>query len=191
MVIIYELRTICASYKRKCDLSNSLVLSYIILRKYTTPMCVIKMKRISKLRLTSILVYLAYNLYNCQKRWYNNIDYMSFYNTTFEEGGCMRVRYKNRRRENRTLKLLVTAAIALLVIVVSVRAVTLWEKLKKNQVEISNLQQQIEEQKTRSKEIEDFAKETQTRKYIEQIAREKLGLVYPGEIIFEKKDTKK
>ena len=40
----------------------------------------------------------------------------------------------------------------------------------------------------RSEEIAEFERYTQTRKYIEDTAREKLGLVYPGEIIFKNED---
>ena len=48
---------------------------------------------------------------------------------------------------------------------------------------------QIESEQLRSEEIAEFEKYTQTRKYIEDTARDKLGLVYPGEIIF-KNDSK-
>ena len=37
----------------------------------------------------------------------------------------------------------------------------------------------------RSLEIEEYEKYTQTKKYIEEVARDKLGLVYEGEILFK------
>ena len=45
--------------------------------------------------------------------------------------------------------------------------------------------EQIAEEEERTKEIEEYAKYTQTKKYIEEVAKDKLGLVYEGEIIFK------
>ncbi len=51
------------------------------------------------------------------------------------------------------------------------------------------LKEQIEYEEQRSEDIADFERYTQTRKYIEDTAKEKLGLVYPGEIIFKNTDS--
>ena len=50
------------------------------------------------------------------------------------------------------------------------------------------LQQQIEAEEERALEIEEFEKYTQTKKYIEEVARDKLGLVYDGEVLFKDED---
>ena len=47
------------------------------------------------------------------------------------------------------------------------------------------LTEQIEQEKLRKEEIEEFKKYTETKKYIEETAREKLGLVYEYEIIIQ------
>ena len=47
------------------------------------------------------------------------------------------------------------------------------------------LDMQIEAEKKRTEEIEEFRKYTKTKKYIEDVAREKLGLVYEDEIIIQ------
>ena len=47
------------------------------------------------------------------------------------------------------------------------------------------LQEQIEAEQERTKEIEEYEKYTQTKKYIEEVAKDKLGLVHEGEIIFK------
>ena len=49
---------------------------------------------------------------------------------------------------------------------------------------LGELNAQIAAQNRRTKEIEEYEKYTHTKKYVEEIAREKLGLVYPGEIVF-------
>ena len=46
----------------------------------------------------------------------------------------------------------------------------------------------IEAEKERAQEIEEFEKYTKTKKYIEDVAREKLGLVYEDEIIIQTED---
>lgn len=46
------------------------------------------------------------------------------------------------------------------------------------------LEQQIEQQKDVQKYLEERTKYVQTKKYIEEMAKSKLGLVYPDEIIF-------
>ena len=51
--------------------------------------------------------------------------------------------------------------------------------------EIAELAAKIEDEEKRTDEIEEFRKYTQTKRYVEEVAKEKLGLVYDGEIIFQ------
>ena len=53
---------------------------------------------------------------------------------------------------------------------------------------ISDLNAQIAAQNRRTNEIEEYEKYTHTKQYVEEIAKEKLGLVYPGEIVFMPED---
>ena len=48
----------------------------------------------------------------------------------------------------------------------------------------ADLERRIERQIERSAEIEAYEKYTKTRKYFEEVAKEKLGLIYEGEILF-------
>lgn len=50
------------------------------------------------------------------------------------------------------------------------------------------LEAQIEAEETRAEEIEEYSKYVQTNAYVEQVAKEKLGLVYEDEIIFKKEN---
>ena len=54
--------------------------------------------------------------------------------------------------------------------------------------DIQQLNEQIAEEEQRSEEIEEYRKYTQTKKYAEDVAKEKLGLVYEGEIIFKEEE---
>lgn len=47
------------------------------------------------------------------------------------------------------------------------------------------LEEQIEQQQQVQQDLQERAKYVQTKKYIEEIAKSKLGLVYPDEIIFK------
>ena len=99
-----------------------------------------------------------------------------------------RARYKRRRSQNRAGIIWASFVVLILVTVVSIKSVGLMKKAKDYEAKEAALQQQIEQEMARSEEIAEFERYTQTRKYIEDTAREKLGLVYPGEIIFKNED---
>ncbi|SHN60551.1 Cell division protein FtsB [Butyrivibrio hungatei DSM 14810] len=99
-----------------------------------------------------------------------------------------RARYKRRRSQNRAGVIWASFVVLILVTVVSIKSVGLMKKAKDYEAKEAALQQQIEQEMARSEEIAEFERYTQTRKYIEDTAREKLGLVYPGEIIFKNED---
>ena len=95
-----------------------------------------------------------------------------------------RVAYR-KRNQNRFSMFLVTLVVMMVMAVVAVRSVGLQQKIDIKRQELALLEAQIEEEELRELEIEEFAKEVQTKGFIENIAREKLGLVYEGEILFK------
>ncbi len=99
-----------------------------------------------------------------------------------------RARYKRRRSQNRAGFLWASFVVLILVSVVSIKSVSLVKKVKEYEAKEASLQVQIEEEMARTDEIAEFERYTQTRKYIEDTAKDKLGLVYPGEIIFKNED---
>lgn len=98
-----------------------------------------------------------------------------------------RVAYR-KRHQNRFSMFLVSLVVLLVMVAVAVRSVELKQKIDVKQQEQEQLNAQIEDEKLRELAIEEFAKEVQTKGYIENIAREKLGLVYEGEIVFKQDD---
>lgn len=56
------------------------------------------------------------------------------------------------------------------------------------QERITQLQQQIDAEKKRTEELEEYSKYVQTKKYAEEVAKDRLGLVYEDEIIFKAED---
>jgi cell division protein DivIC len=53
---------------------------------------------------------------------------------------------------------------------------------------IEQLNKQIEDEKQRTEDIEEKKAYVQTKKFIEEMAREKFGLVYKDEIIFKSEE---
>ena len=90
-----------------------------------------------------------------------------------------------KRRQNRLAMLLVTTVVLMMMLVVTVKSVELREKRQYYMEREETLLQEIEAEKVRAAEIEEYGKYTQTKKFVEEVAKEKLGLVYEGEIIFK------
>lgn len=90
-----------------------------------------------------------------------------------------------KRRQNRFGMFLVSIAVVMLLVVVTFSGFKLQQKLEVYQQKELALQEQIKAEEERAKEIEEYEKYTQTKKYIEEVARDKLGLVYEGEILFK------
>lgn len=83
--------------------------------------------------------------------------------------------------------LAICAVIIMLVVVVSVNGMTLRAKEKAYQAQVVELEKQIKEEEARAKEIDDLEKYVGTDEYVEEVAKEKLGLVHKNEIIFKAK----
>ena len=86
-----------------------------------------------------------------------------------------------KRHQNRFSMFLVTLVVLMIMVVVAVRSVELQQK-------IAGYDTQIEAEQTRAEQIEEFGKYTQTKAYVEEVAKDKLGLVYEGEILFQEDD---
>lgn len=98
-----------------------------------------------------------------------------------------RVAYR-KKRQNRFGMFLVTTVVVMMLVVVAVKSIELKQKLAAYQEKEQVLQEQIAEEEERTEEIAEYEKYTQTKKYIEEVAKDKLGLVHEGEIIFKDED---
>lgn len=95
-----------------------------------------------------------------------------------------RVAYR-KNHHNRFSMFLVSLVVLLILVAVSVKGVKLRSQLAAYQTQYEQLEDQIEAENKRTEEIEEYRKYTQTKKFVEEIAREKLGLVYEDEILFQ------
>ena len=99
--------------------------------------------------------------------------------------GMARKAAYRKRRQNRLAMLLVTTVVLMMMLVVTFKSVELREKRQFYMDREEALLREIEAEEERSAEIEEYGKYTQTKKFVEEVAKEKLGLVYEGEIIFK------
>lgn len=83
---------------------------------------------------------------------------------------------------------LVSVVVLMMLVVVSIKSIELKQKQAEYLAKQEQLQAEIDAENERAEEIEEFKKYTQTKAYVEEVAKEKLGLVYEGEIIFKTQD---
>lgn len=90
---------------------------------------------------------------------------------------------RNRRKD----RWLISAIVVMVVGVMTVQIVNLREKQAEYATRQEALLEQLDEETQRQEDLKEYASYTQTQQYIEEIAKSKLGLVYPNEIIFREK----
>jgi len=90
-----------------------------------------------------------------------------------------------KKRQNRLGMFLVMTVVLMMLLVVTVKSVELKAKQSSYQQKEQLLTEQIKAEEDRKEEIAEYEKYTKTKKYIEEVAKDKLGLVYDGEIIFK------
>lgn len=89
-----------------------------------------------------------------------------------------------KKRHNRLGMMLVTFCILMMMVVVGVSSLELRAKQRMYSQREQVLQQQIDEQLLRAEALAEYEKYTRTNAFVEEVAKDKLGLVYDGEIIF-------
>ncbi|MBR4763607.1 MAG: septum formation initiator family protein [Lachnospiraceae bacterium] len=97
-------------------------------------------------------------------------------------------RSSRRSRQNHLSMILAVLVVAILFVAVYINGSSMRRELEENQEKITRLKQEIEEEELRSRSIEEYRAYTETDQFIEQVAREKLGLLYEGETIFRESD---
>lgn len=96
-------------------------------------------------------------------------------------------RQRKRVQRHKRSVLAISGVILLLVVMVSVNGMSLRAKEKEYTVQETELKEQIQAEKDRAAEIDELEDYVGTDEYVEDVAREKLGLVHEGEIIFKAK----
>lgn len=95
-----------------------------------------------------------------------------------------RVAYR-RRNQNRFSMFLVSLVVVMIMVVVAARSAGLQQKIIQKNKDRQRLESQIVDEQKRAEELEEFAKEVNTKGYAEDMAREQGGLVHEDEILFK------
>lgn len=98
--------------------------------------------------------------------------------------------YNRDRWANRFAIIGITVVVGFLAVAVNIRGASLKKQQKDNTIRMESLSAAIEEESQRSAELNDEKVRVKTKQYIEQMAREKLGLVMPDEVVIEPKNSK-
>lgn len=93
-----------------------------------------------------------------------------------------------KKRQNGFSVALVIMVILMLMVVITFGRIELQKKQEQYTLKEQQLKAQIEVEEKRAEEIEEYRKYTKTQKYVEEVAKEKLGLVNENEIIFKSED---
>lgn len=97
---------------------------------------------------------------------------------------------KSRRKRkdkwgNRMALIGITFVVFSLAVIVTIKGVTLKEKGLEYQLRRENLEAQLDKEQERADKLEEYRVYVQTKQYIEEVAKQKLGLVNPDEILLK------
>lgn len=94
-------------------------------------------------------------------------------------------RRKSDRWGNRLAIIGITIVVFSLGVVVNFKSASMRKKDLEYQIKEEALQQQVDKEKNRANELEEYRIYVQTKQYIEEVAKQKLGLVKPDEILLK------
>ncbi len=90
-----------------------------------------------------------------------------------------------RNLQHKLSILMISGVILILGVTLSVASISLQAKNREYKAQEAELEKQLEEEAARSEEIDELEEYVGTDEYVEDVAKDKLGLVYPNEILFE------
>lgn len=94
---------------------------------------------------------------------------------------------RRKRYRNKIGILSISFVVISLFVVITVKGQDLRAKNEMYIQKEADLDKKIAQEEKRSEELKEYSKYVKTKKYIEEVAREKLGLIYEDEMIFKAK----
>lgn len=92
---------------------------------------------------------------------------------------------KKKRKQNRLAMLGITLVVLALLAVLGLQTVRLKQRRDEYADRLTSIEKQLSEQEERAADLEAERLYVQTRQYVEKVAKERLGLVNPDEIILK------
>lgn len=93
-----------------------------------------------------------------------------------------------RAHRNKVTMIGITSVVCLLMVILLVQGQRLNAQASANEQRMAELEQQIEDENQRTQEIGNLEEYMQSDEYLEKVAKDKLGLIKDGEIIFKESD---
>lgn len=94
-------------------------------------------------------------------------------------------RARRDRWANRMALLGITLVVVCLAVVINAKGVSLKKSDHEYQIREENLQKQVDEESQRAEELEEYKVYVKSKEFMEKVAKEKLGLVNPDEILIK------
>ena len=95
---------------------------------------------------------------------------------------------KRGKKSNVFITLMIIIAVVAIAFFLRFRSKEIKAGNNKDREYIEQLKQEIKEEEDRKEELEQYSKYIKTKQFVELMARNKLGLVYPNEIILKPLD---
>ncbi len=95
---------------------------------------------------------------------------------------------KRGKKSNVFITLMIIIAVVAIAFFLRFRSKEIKSGNNKDREYIEQLKQEIKEEEDRKEELEQYSKYIKTKQFVELMARNKLGLVYPNEIILKPLD---
>ena len=92
---------------------------------------------------------------------------------------------KKRRLQHRISVISISCVVLMLMVILGVGSISLHEKNRNYKAQEAQLQEQIAAEMARAEEIAELEAYVGSDQYVEDVAKEKLGLINPNEIIFK------
>ena len=103
------------------------------------------------------------------------------------------MRRNSKGRKNKPSNKLVGLAVVVIVIFVVIffnsRSKEIQARNADDAAKIEQLESDIEAESKRAEELEEYSKYVNTKQFVEEVARDKLGLVYPDEKVLKEQDN--
>ncbi len=97
----------------------------------------------------------------------------------------MRRKTRVNKRSNRLVGVIICVLVIAICLVFYTRSNELKAQNETTNDKIEQLEAEIAEEEERARKLDEYSKYVNTKQYVEDMAREKLGLIYPGELIFK------
>lgn len=98
------------------------------------------------------------------------------------------LRLRKQRRSGILGMILMLGLVLVVVVSLFMSSNALKKKNEDYEAQKVKLEQQLAEQQERKSELEEYKKYVQTKKFVEEVAKDKFGLLYPGEVVFKPED---